>query len=143
MDTLIANTEAKGSAGLPQSVGPSGRGFHRAANRLSETLERHKRAVLVVFSIAYFVLTFYRASRKLFWLDELFTLHLSWLADLKSVWRALRNGVDFIPPLFYLLTHFSEHILGKGQIGTRLRRFLGFGSFAYVYFDLFLCACRS
>jgi hypothetical protein len=134
MDTLIANTEAKGSAGLPQSVGPSGRGFNRTANRLSETLERHKRAVLAIFSIAYFVLTFYRASRKLFWLDELFTLHLSRLPDLKSVWRALMNGVDFNPPLFYLLTHFSEHILGEGQIGTRLPAILGFWIFCLCLF---------
>jgi hypothetical protein len=44
------------------------------ASRLAETLERRKGAVLAVFSVAYFGLTFYRASRKFFWFDELFTV---------------------------------------------------------------------
>jgi hypothetical protein len=134
MNSLIANTEEQDSAELAQSAGPSGRGLDSVANRLSETLQRHKGAILAVFSIAYFALTFYRASRKLFWLDELFTLHLSRLPDLKSVWRALMNGTDFNPPLFYLLTHFSQHILGEGHIGTRLPAILGFWVFCLCLF---------
>src|SRR5262249_18314387 len=85
-------------------LGHSGHSLNSAANWLSEALERHKGAVLAIFSIAYFALTFYRASRKLFWLDELFTVYLSRLPDFKSVWHVLLNGVDFNPPVLYLLT---------------------------------------
>ena len=91
-----------------------GRGLNRAVNWLSESLEHHKGVVLAVFSIAYFGLTFYRASRKLFWFDELFTVYQSRLPDFKSVWRAVLNGVDFNPPVLYLVTRFSERIFGGG-----------------------------
>jgi hypothetical protein len=112
----------------------SGRSLNSAATWLSETLERHKGAVLAVFSIAYFALTFYRASRKLFWLDELYTVYVSRLPDFKSVWHALLNGIDFNPPVLYLLTRFSEHILGEGHIATRLPEILGFWVFCLCLF---------
>ena len=85
----------------------SGSGLNSVAHWLSESLEHHKGVVLAVFSMAYFGLTFYRASRKLFWFDELFTVYLSRLPDFKSVWRFLQNSVDFQVVLF-LLTWFSE-----------------------------------
>jgi hypothetical protein len=107
----------------------SGRGLNSAANWLAETLERHKGAVLAVFSIAYFGLTFYRASRKLFWFDELFTVYLCRLPDFKSVWHAVLNGVDFNPPVLYLVTRFSERSFGEGHIATRLPEILGFWVF--------------
>jgi hypothetical protein len=104
------------------------------ANRLSESLERHKLEVLAVFSTAYFLLTVYRVSRQLFWFDELFTLYISRLPNLKLVWRAQMNGVDFNPPLFWVLTRFSEHILGEGPIAARLPAILGFWVFCLCLF---------
>jgi hypothetical protein len=126
MKSLNATPETRDSAGLPQSAAHSGRDLNSWASRLLQPLERHKGIILVVFSIVYFALTSFRAHRKLFWFDELFTLYLSRLPDFKSVWRALVNGVDFNPPLFYLITRFSEHILGEGHIATRLPEILGF-----------------
>jgi hypothetical protein len=111
----------------------SGRSLNSAATWLSETLERHKGAVLAVFSIAYFALTFYRASRKLFWFDELFTVYLSRLPDFKSVWHVLVNSVDLQLVLF-LLTRFSKYILGEGHIATRLPEILGFWVFCLCLF---------
>jgi hypothetical protein len=112
----------------------SGRRIDSAANWLAETLERHKGAVLAVFSIVYFGLTFYRASRKLFWFDELFTVYLCRLPDFKSVWHAVLNGADFNPPLLYLVTQFSERIFGEGHIATRLPEILGFWVFCLCLF---------
>lgn len=112
----------------------SGRRIDSAANWLSETLERHKGVVLAVFSIAYFGLTFYRASRKLFWLDELVTVYLCRLPDFKSVWHAVLNGVDFNPPVLYLVTRFSERIFGEGHIATRLPEIVGFWVFCLCLF---------
>jgi len=134
MKSFDASPETRDSAGLPQSAAHSGRGLNSAANKLVQTMERHKRVVLVVFSIGYFVLTSFRACRKLFWFDELFTVYLSRLPDFKSVWRAVMNGVDFNPPLFYLITRFSEHILGEGHIATRLPEILGFWVFCLCLF---------
>jgi hypothetical protein len=56
------------------------------------------------------------------------------LPDLKSVWGALMSGVDFNPPLFYLLTRLAEHILGEGHIATRLPAILGFWVFCLCLF---------
>jgi hypothetical protein len=112
----------------------SGRRIDSAANWLAETLERHKRAILAVFSIVYFGLTFYRASRKLFWFDELFTVYLCRLPDFKSLWHAVLNGADFNPPLLYLVTQFSERIFGEGHIATRLPEILGFWVFCLCLF---------
>jgi hypothetical protein len=100
---------------------------------LSETLRRHKGVVLAVFSLAYFGLTFYRASRKLFWLDELFTVYLSRLPDFKSLWHAVLNGADFQLVLI-LLTRISERIFGEGHIATRLPEILGFWVFCLCLF---------
>ena len=119
---------------MPQSAAHSGRDLNSTANRLLQTMERHKRVVLVVFSIVYFLLTFFRAHRKLFWFDELFTVYLARLPDFRSVWRALVNGVDLNPPLFYLITRFSEHVLGEGHIATRLPAILGFWVFCLCLF---------
>jgi len=112
----------------------SGRRIDSAANWLAQTLERHKGVVLAVFSIAYFGLTFYRASRKLFWLDELVTVYLCRLPDFKSVWHAVLNGVDFNPPVLYLVTRFSERIFGEGHIATRLPEIVGFWVFCLCLF---------
>jgi Dolichyl-phosphate-mannose-protein mannosyltransferase len=134
MKSTNINSGAQSSAGVRQSAANCGRELNSRANWFSEILESHKCAVLGVFSIAYFILTFYRASRKLFWFDELFTVYLSRLPDLKSVWRALMNGVDFNPPLFYLLTRFAEHIPGEGHIAARLPAILGFWVFCLCLF---------
>ena len=120
----------------------SGLGIDSTANWLAETLERHKGAVLAVFSIVYFGLTFYRASRKLFWFDELFTVYLCRLPDFKSVWRAVLNGADFNPPVLYLVTRFSERIFGEGHIATRLPEIVVSGCFAYASSVLSLYACQ-
>ncbi|MGA2193687.1 MAG: glycosyltransferase family 39 protein [Bryobacteraceae bacterium] len=134
MKSLDAIPETRDPAGLPQTAAHSGRGLNGTANRWLQAMERHPRVVLVVFSIVYFALTCFRANRKLFWFDELFTVYLARLPDFKSVWRAVVSGVDFNPPLFYLITRFSEHILGEGHIAARLPAILGFWIFCICLF---------
>src|SRR5258708_29735699 len=86
--------------------------------RFSNVLERRKYLLLALFCLVYGCLTAYRASMKLFWFDELFTVYLSRLPDLNALWSALAQGTDFNPPLFYALTRFSEFLFGEGNIGT-------------------------
>ena len=96
------------------------------AGRIADALRRHQYLTILLFSIGYWLVTCYRASRKLFWFDELFTLYISRLPDMSSVWNALKQGVDFNPPLFYALTRFSESLLGEGHVATRLPSIVGF-----------------
>lgn len=72
--------------------------LERNAGRLADALSRNKYVVILIFSIAYAFETCYFASRKLFWFDELFTVYISRLPDLASIWHALSEGVDANPP---------------------------------------------
>ena len=87
---------------------------------------RHKYLILALFSGLYFAATCFRASRKLFWFDELFTLYMARLPDMGSIWSALKQGVDLNPPLFYGFVKWSESLFGEGHVGTRLPAILGF-----------------
>jgi hypothetical protein len=104
------------------------------ADRAADALRRHKYLVLFLFSILYLLATCFRASQKLFWFDEIFTVYMSRLPDMASVWGALKQGADLNPPLFYGLTRFSESLFGEGHIGTRLPEILGFWIFCLCLF---------
>lgn len=82
--------------------------------------------LLFGFSIFYFTDVCIRASEKFFWYDEFFTLHLSQIPGLGPLWAALRQGADFNPPFFYLLTKASRAFFGNGLVGTRMPEIFGF-----------------
>jgi hypothetical protein len=105
-----------------------------SADRLADGLRRQKYIVLFLFSSLYLLATCFRACRKLFWFDELFTVYVSRLPDMASVWSALKQGVDLNPPLFYGIVRFSESLLGEGHIATRLPAILGFWIFCLCLF---------
>src|ERR1035437_2017591 len=117
--------------GGPVEVVPSdriarwGRDILASADRIADGLRRRKYVVLFLFSALYLLATCFRASRKLFWFDELFTLRVSRLPDMASVWNALKQGADLNPLLFYGFTRFSESLFGEGHIATRLPEILG------------------
>jgi Dolichyl-phosphate-mannose-protein mannosyltransferase len=89
---------------------------------------------LILFSLFYFLDVSLRASEKFFWYDELFTVYFARLPDLRSLWAALNRGVDFNPPLFYLLTRACNFLFGEGTIATRLPEILGFWIFSLCLF---------
>ncbi len=95
----------------------------------------------VIFSFVYFFEVLTRASEKLFWYDELVTVYFSRLS-LHALWPALNSGVDFNPPLFYVLTRAAEGIWGEGPIGTRMPEILGFWVFCVSLF-IFVSRCAG
>ncbi|MFZ0793377.1 MAG: hypothetical protein WAM65_06375 [Candidatus Korobacteraceae bacterium] len=54
--------------------------------------------VAALLAVFYFVTSIYIASHRVFWFDELFTLHIARLPSLTAIWSALGNGVDALPP---------------------------------------------
>jgi hypothetical protein len=105
-----------------------------SADRMAERMRRGKYLILFLFSVVYFAVTCFRASQKLFWIDELYTLYLSRLPDMASVWNALKQGVDFNPPFLYLFTRVSEFLFGRGQVAARLPEIVGFWIFCLCLF---------
>jgi hypothetical protein len=126
--------EAHREAAPSSLPGRWGREVSASADRMAERMRRGKYVILFLFSILYFAVTCFRASQKLFWFDELFTLYLSRLPDLGSLWGALKQGVDLNPPLFYVITRFSQSLFGEGQIASRLPEIVGFWVFCLCLF---------
>jgi hypothetical protein len=103
--------------------------IQRAGDSLVRVLTLHRYAFLLLASLGYFAITFYRAERRLFWFDEIGTLYISRLADLGSIWSACMHGADFNPPMLYLLTHWSQAAFGASELGARVPQVLGFWVF--------------
>src|SRR4051812_36013399 len=82
--------------------------------------------LLIGFSVIYFADVWLRASEKYFWTDEITTIYLCRLPNFSSLWEALRRGMDFNPPLFYMLTNASQAIFGEGLVSTRLPQIIAF-----------------
>lgn len=119
----------------PQDSLPFGRlmrGVSAYADSIADGMRRYQHLVLFLFSGLYFADTGFRAARKLFWFDELFTLYLSRLPDMRSVWEALK--IDLNPPLFYVITRFVQSLAGDGHVGTRLPEIVGFWIFCICLF---------
>src|SRR5262245_25589769 len=103
----------------------------RIANLLNG---RFQYVVLMLFTAVYLLITCYRASRKLFWFDELFTVYVSRLSDMGSIWKELTRAVDMNPPGFYAITLLSEAFLGETSLGVRLPSIIGFWVFCICLF---------
>jgi hypothetical protein len=89
-------------------------------------LEQRSRQILGFFCLTFLLGTCGRASQKLFWHDELFTLYMTRLPGLGDVWRAIADGAEASPPLFAAITRASIGLLGEGLITVRLPAIAGF-----------------
>src|SRR5579862_6883989 len=109
-------------------VRPAGR-TQQAIDSFTRALTHHQYASLVLASLGYLAITLYRAGRRLFWFDEIFTFYIARLPDLGSIWAACVHGVDFNPPMLYLLTRWSEDAFGANEFGARIPQVVGFWVF--------------
>jgi hypothetical protein len=88
--------------------------------------ERRKVLLLCGFSILYLLSAGLLASRKPMGMDELFTLYISRLPSLSSIWSALLTGGEQIPPFFHIITRISLSFFGVSELAIRLPEVLGF-----------------
>jgi hypothetical protein len=120
--TAVRSEPASPSRGLIDQI-------VRGLDNVTAFLALHQYIFLALASVGYFAITGYRAHRRLFWFDEIFTFYISRLPDLASIWSACTHGVDFNPPLLYLLTRWSQDLFGVTELGTRIPQILGFWIF--------------
>ena len=76
--------------------------------------------VAALLAIFYFVTSLQVAAHRVFWFDELFTLHIAKLPQLSTIWTALSNGVDALPPAYYMVVRLFDSLFGPGDIAARL-----------------------
>jgi 4-amino-4-deoxy-L-arabinose transferase-like glycosyltransferase len=80
--------------------------------------------VALLLSEAAFLLV--AAPRKLFWYDELLTLHVSGLQPFSHVWKALRDCADGMPPGYYVFVRLARMVPGAPEFTLRLPSILGY-----------------
>ncbi|HWF47320.1 MAG TPA: glycosyltransferase family 39 protein, partial [Bryobacteraceae bacterium] len=103
---------------------------------LTDILDSWRIPILILLSVLYFWTTAFRAETKLYWFDEICTVQVSTLRGLRPIWTALTHGADYNPPLMYLLTGFSQHLLGNTSLAARMPEIIAFWIFclsAYVF----------
>ena len=95
--------------------------------------------VAALLAVFYFATSIYIAAHRVFWFDELFTLHIARLPNLTTIWSALGNGVDALPPTYYMLVRAFDSLFGPGDVAARVPSALAFAIGLLVIFD---CARR-
>src|SRR5438132_1046590 len=98
--------------------------------------ERHRRLLIMLFSVVVLALSVTSARARPFWHDEIYTVVMSGLPSEGSIWAAERDGLDSAPPLNVLITREVHRLLGVGRIATRLPSILGFWVMTLVVFHL-------
>ena len=87
----------------------------------------------------YFATSLYIAAHRVFWFDELFTIHIARLPSLSTIWTALGNGVDALPPTYYMLVRVFDSLFGPGDVAARVPSAIAIAVGLLVIFD---CARR-
>src|SRR5215471_6375491 len=110
-----------------------------AALRAVKDTGRATRAWTVIaaglLAVFYFVTSIYIAGHRTFWFDELFTLHIARLANWRTVWSALANGADALPPPYYMVVRAFDSLFGTGDVAARLPSALAMVIGLLVIFD--------
>jgi uncharacterized membrane protein len=92
-------------------------------------------AVAIVLSLFYLGTSLYIATQRLFWFDELFTIHIARLPHLSTIWTAMANGVDALPPPYYILVRAFDSLFGPSEMSARLPSALAMGAGLLIIFD--------
>ena len=99
---------------------------HNLATALQRSMEAHWLLFLTLFSVCYWTATGLYAAWRVMWYDELFTFYLSNLPSPVAIWNALAAGADLHPPAHYWFSHWSQAVLGAGELGLRAPAIAGF-----------------
>ena len=92
-------------------------------------------AVAALLALFYFATSLYIAAHRVFWFDELFTLHIARLPKLSTIWAALGNGVDALPPTYYMLVRGFDALFGPGDVAARIPSAIALAVGLLVIFD--------
>jgi mannosyltransferase len=65
------------------------------------------------------------ATLKPMWFDELVTYHIAGQPDVRHLWSVMATGIEQTPPVYHLLVHAVNRLLGPGELATRLPAVVG------------------
>ncbi len=96
-------------------------------------------ATASALGLFYFLSSLFIAAHRVYWFDELFTVHIARLPKLSAIWSALANGVDALPLPYYLLVRGFDSAFGPGDVAARMPSAIALLVGLLVIFD---CARR-
>ena len=106
----------------------------RAAGRIGREADRRAWLWLAVFVAVFLGSTLAIALRQGMWTDEFFTFYVSSQPSVRELIRAIREGVDNSPPLYFLILHSLRPLLGSSAAALRLPSMLGVGLMCVTVF---------
>src|SRR6476646_10301210 len=71
---------------------------------------------LLLYSIFILSATAIIASRRHLWWDEIQTMLIATLPDMKAIWKALLSGADWQSPAVFLPLHFLTQVFGASPL---------------------------
>ena len=101
--------------------------------RTSDFFERNAWAALLLITLLYLPAVFAASRAKPLWHDELYTFNIAAATTLHDLWSQSRI-FDLNPPLIYLVTRASFHVLGVDTFAARLPLMLCFLAALYFFF---------
>lgn len=116
-----------------------------SSDETAQTAGSASRTGAVVFVAAgilaafYFATSVYIGSQRVFWFDELFTIHIARLPGINTIWTALSHGVDSLPPFYYMLVRLFGDLFGNSEVAARMPSALALTAGLLLIFD---CARR-
>ena len=74
------------------------------------------------------------ASHRLFWFDEIVTVHMARLPNIATMWDALAHDTG-MPPGYYIVVRTSEKLFGSSELAARLPSALAMAGGLLLTFD--------
>jgi len=97
-----------------------------ASRRTHGFLDRAAPWILAAVLLIYFAVALRVLRARPLWNDEIFTIYLCRLPDMASVWRALKTGLEQMPPFWHVVSRAAYTLAGGGAFAIRLPALLGF-----------------
>ncbi len=101
-----------------------GRAKHACAQAMASP--QFAPALLAIVLVSELGVLLLKASRKVFWYDELLTFHVSSLQPFSVFWSALKAGVDGMPLVYYLFVRAARMLPADPRVTLRLPSILGY-----------------
>lgn len=96
------------------------------AEWLDGFIERNPWRCAGVFVSIFFAAQLARAAKSLLWTDEIATFYTSQQRNVAAVVASIRGGCDGMPPLYALILHAVQPVLGNSPLVLRLPSVIGF-----------------
>src|ERR1039458_1098009 len=108
-------------------------------SRTAPIIEKRSFFLAALLAAFYLATSVSIASQRLFWFDELFTIHIARLPSWLTIWTALGHAVDSLPPFYYMLVRVFGDLFGNSEMVARLPSALAMAAGLLLTFD---CARR-